>query len=147
MAANSADSKPKLVAVDDSGGRGARTAPSAAEPRRGGASRRLFWLAVAIAAIALGAFAMQTERVATQGARIEALSQQVEGLQADLAAANARVQTYEMHAALVRSKLGDVIEQLDMLQELVRADPLLPAAPPAQPGASAPPAAGAPQGP
>jgi hypothetical protein len=124
---NAAQSKPKLVAVGPDGNapNSGNSAPSdAVEEERSGISRGLFWLVVALLVVAGLALAVQGQRVAEKNAEIAALSSQVEGLQVDLSAANARLQTFQSQLVRIRAGVSELLEKTAALHELVSNDPL-----------------------
>jgi hypothetical protein len=131
---NTAEGKPKLVPIGRSEGPEAATPPPAGAPpepereSRGGIFKWLFVVAVVLLILALYGLSEQVRRV-------EALSGQVEGLEVQLSAANVQLRSYDMQLERVRKSVGDVLQQMSLLHELVHTDPMaprVPAAPPPQ---------------
>ena len=129
---NAAESKPKLVSVSGSESPEPASAPPAGAdslPKttsEGGIFKWLFVVAVVLLLVALYGLSAQARRV-------EALSGQVEGLEVQLSAASVQLRNYDMHLMLVRKSVGDVLEQMGILHELVNTDPMAPSVPAAQP--------------
>ena len=129
---NSAEAKPKLIPVGGTEGPRTATPPPAgapSEPQREPRGRIFMWLfAVAVVLLLLALYGMSA-----QTRRVEALSGQVEGLEVQLSAANVQLRNYDMQLELVRKSVGDVLQQMSILQELVNTDPMAPSAPAARP--------------
>lgn len=129
----------KLAAVPEQKGSG-RPPGRADEPRRRGVSRGVFALVAALLVLSLLGLYAQSRQVAARDAQITRLADQVDGLQAQLAAANTQIATYDMQRALVKTSVADLMEKITALSDLVSSDPLAPTLPPA-PALSAEPSA------
>ena len=117
----SADAKPTLVRVDSEPKQApapvlGRASPAAAPAQKRGGSPLLVWLLVLAASVAA---LVQTQRVEQAGARIETLSDQVIGLEAQLSAAITQVHTLEMQRGQVREAVAEISESVLLLNELV----------------------------
>ncbi len=111
----------------------ARVVPLAARPQPGHAERdgvswNAFWIAAALLVFACGALIVQTQRVSS-------LSEQVEGLEVQLSAANAQLESYDRQLSLIRSTVASVVDQVTNLSELVQTKPLTAAPAPEAPAA------------
>ena len=116
-----AENKPKLTAVPPEPG-----PAQASEKERRGVSPALFWIVGALLVLSLGGFSVQLQRAGALEERVAGLTGQVEGLQVQLAAANTRIQTYDLHRSLVADTVDRVNQELSLLTELVNSDPLEP---------------------
>ena len=125
---NPTKAKPKLVSVAASESPETTTPPPAGAPSepkresRGGVFKWLFGVAVVLLILSLYGLSEQTRRV-------EALAGQVEGLEVQLSAASVQLRNYDMQLELVRKSVGDVLQQLSILHELVNTDPMAPSVP------------------
>ena len=124
--ARAGEGSPRVVPL------GARLRPGRSGPDRDGVSWGVFGIVAALLVFALAALLVQTQHVSNQAAQISALSGQVEGLEALLSAANARVASYDRQLGLIRANVSTVVDQVTALSKLVEASPF-PAPPVAAP--------------
>ena len=105
---------------------GARTQPGRRDPARDGVSWGVFGIVAALLVFAIAALLVQTQHVSNQAAEIGALSDQVEGLDAQLSAANARLAGYDRQLGLIRANVSSLVDQVTALSELVQPSPVPP---------------------
>ena len=138
---NQGDAKPKLISVDAQAGGATRTeAPARASADEPG--RRSRWLPgglLFLLLVAIGAAALQSQRLGEMTRRNVALSEKAQALEVQLSAATLQIQSYELQQTRVRALATRLAEQVSELQSLV------------EPGAGAaveevPPPLGMPQG-
>ena len=99
----------------------AKASPAAAPARqkKQQGTRWGLWLLVVLF-LAAGVFGWyQTQQLTAAEGRITALSEQVLGLEAQLAAANLQIHTYEMQQQQVREAVSDLSQRILLLGELV----------------------------
>jgi hypothetical protein len=119
-----AEPKPKLEAVKEQ----ASEAPAAgrATPARAAEaskrSRGRLWLLLLAFLVATASVFVQSQRLAESQAVASALSEQVTGLQAQLAAAHTQIATYELQRSQVREAVSDLWDRVLLLGELVGRD-------------------------
>jgi len=123
------EESPKLVAVSENTTTpepaSAPAAPSPSEPERSGVSKVLFAVVAILLVLALGGLYAQTQRATAQAEQIGVLTNQVEGLQVQLSAANTQIATYDMQIALVQDSVRDMYEKMGSLLDLVSMGPVL----------------------
>lgn len=107
------EARPRLVKG------GARSPESASEARRPGVSA-LVWVLAGLLALALGAVALQTERLDRMSERADLLAARSEVLQLELASAQTQIHDFEIQQALVRESVADLAERIAALYEIVR---------------------------
>jgi len=125
--ARAGEASPRVVPL------GARPQPGRSAPDRDGVSWNVFGIVAALLVFVLAALLVQTQHASNQAAQINALSGQVEGLEAQLSAANARVAGYDRQLGLIRANVATVVDQVSALAQLVEKNPspVAPVAPPA----------------
>jgi hypothetical protein len=125
------DARPRLV-------RGGAEQPEtrAGRPTR----RRLPWLLVALIACALGAAALQTNRLARMTERAEQLAAESEKLRSELGDAQAQIRSFEKQRDLVRASVTDLAARVAALSQLLgpHVAPTPASPPPAEPSAQLP---------
>ena len=112
-----ADPRSRLVAITPEPEPPGSEAPAAAPaPAARGVSRRIFGVAVLLAALLGVALAVQSQRVSELG-------MQVEGLTVELRAARAELAAHERRRARVRASVDDLQARIAALGDLVDAPP------------------------
>ena len=124
--ARAGEASPRVVPL------GARPQTRRPEPDHGGVSWGVFGIVAALLVFAIAALLVQTQHVSNQAEQISALSSEVEGLEGQLSAANARLAGYDRQLGLIRANVGTVVDQVTALAKLVETSPIAPA-PPAAP--------------
>ena len=125
------DARPRLV-------RGGAEQPEtrAARPTR----RRLSWVVAILLACALGAAALQTNRLARMTERADQLAAESAQLRSELGDAQAQIRSFEKQRDLVRESVADLAARVTALSQMLKpaVAPTPAAPPPAEPSAQLP---------
>ena len=102
--------------------------------------RRLSWVIAALLACALGAAALQTNRLARMTERADQLAAESAQLRNELGDAQAQIRSFEKQRDLVRESVSDLAARVAALSQLLKpaVAPTPAAPPPAEPSAQLP---------
>jgi septal ring factor EnvC (AmiA/AmiB activator) len=125
------DARPRLV-------RGGAEQADARAPRP--TRRRLSWVIALLLACALGAAALQTNRLARMTERADQLAAESAQLRTELGDAQAQIRSFEKQRDLVRESVSDLAARVAALSRLLTpaVAPTAAAPPPAEPSAQLP---------